>query len=267
MGRFEWLSRPVLFGAALAIGGYLLLPSLIIIPMALTKGQMIQFPPEWISIHAFADYFEDEQWITSTLVSLKVALLAMMVACLSGSCAAIALQGRRFRGNAVVVSIILAPIAMPLVVLGLADYLFFVPLQFLAAWVKIGFAHSLLVTPYVFVTVQAVLAGLDPALARSASSLGARPLSMLRHVYWPAIRSGVLAGALFAFAVSFDEVVIALFLQSPEATTLPVRMFTSIQYDLTPRIAAIATLLVALAAIALLARGCVARRSRTTPDN
>lgn len=75
----------------------------------------------------------------------------MIVACHSGSCATIALQGGSFRGNAIVVGIILAPIVMPLVVLGLVDYLFFGPLQFLAAWVKIGFAHSLLMRPYVVV--------------------------------------------------------------------------------------------------------------------
>jgi putative spermidine/putrescine transport system permease protein len=266
MGRserplFERLGRPLLIGVALGIGLYLLLPSLIIVPMALTKGQLIQFPPEWISVHAFTDYFQDEQWIASTLVSLKVAALATVIACLAGSSAAIALQGRSFRGKAIVVGVILAPIVVPLIVLALADYLFFVQLRFISVWMKIGLAHSLLVTPYVFVTVQASLAGLDPALARSARSLGAKPVSVLRHVTWPAIRPGVLAGAIFAFAVSFDEVVIALFLQSPEATTLPVRMFTSIQYDLTPKIAAIATLLLGLAALALAAQGLVALRS------
>jgi putative spermidine/putrescine transport system permease protein len=267
MGRFERLTfeklgHLLLVGGALVIGLYLLLPSLIIVPMALTKSQLIQFPPEWISIHAFTDYFQDQQWFASTIVSLKVAALATSTACLAGSCAAIALQGRTFRGKAIVVGIILAPIVVPLVVLALADYLFFVQLRFIPGWMKIGLAHSLLVTPYVFVTVQASLAGLDPALARSARSLGAKPISVLRHVYWPAIRPGVLAGAIFAFAVSFDEVVIALFLQSPEATTLPVRMFTSIQYDLTPKIAAIATVMLGLAALALAAQGLVALRSR-----
>ena len=262
MGRFEALGRPLLIGAALVIGLYLLLPSLIIVPMALTKSQLIQFPPEWISVHAFTDYFNDAQWIDSTIVSLKVAALATIIACLAGSSAAIALQGRSFTGKAVITGIILAPIVVPLVVLALADYLFFVRLRWIPVWMKIGLAHSLLVTPYVFVTVQASLAGLDPALARSARSLGAKALSVLRHVYWPAIRPGVLAGAIFAFAVSFDEVVIALFLQSPEATTLPVRMFTSLQYDLTPKIAAIASLLLGLAALALAAQGLVALRNR-----
>src|SRR5262249_14930734 len=90
---------------------------------------------------------------------------------------------------------------------------------------------------------------------------GARGLSVWRHVYWPAVRPGVLAGAIFAFAVSFDEVVIALFLQGPAATTLPVRMFTSIQYDLTPKIAAIAALLLGLAVVALTAQAVLAMRS------
>jgi ABC-type spermidine/putrescine transport system permease subunit II len=261
--RSAWLPRPgraLLLSAALLIGVYLLLPTLVVVPMALTKSQLIQFPPEWISIHSFRDYFRDGQWIDSTVTSFKIALLATAIACAVGVLAAIGLHGKPFPGRGVVIGLILSPIVVPLVVLALADYVFFARLRLIGDWMEIGLAHSLLVTPYVFVTVQASLVGLDPALARSARSLGAGLISVWRHVYWPAVKPGVLAGAIFAFAVSFDEVVIALFLQGPGATTLPVRMFTSIQYDLTPKIAAIATLLLGLATVALAAQGFLALR-------
>jgi putative spermidine/putrescine transport system permease protein len=259
--RRLFASRPLLPVAAFAIGLYLLLPTLVVVPMSLTKSQLIQFPPQGFSVHAFTDYFGDAQWIASTITSLEIALLAMAIACTVGVLTAIALHGRRFPGKGVVVGLILSPIVVPLIVLGLADYMFFARLRLIGDWVEIGLAHSLLVTPYVFVTVQASLTGLNPALLRSARSLGARTVSVWRHVYWPAVRPGVLAGAIFAFAVSFDEVVIALFLQSPGATTLPVRMFTSIQYDLTPKIAATATLLLGLAVVALSAQGLLALRA------
>jgi putative spermidine/putrescine transport system permease protein len=260
LGRRGRAGRLLLLAAALPIAIYLLLPTLVVLPMALTRGQMIQFPPEWISIHAFTDYFGDPQWIDSTITSFKVAVLATAIACIVGLLAAIGLHGKAFPGRTVVIGVILAPIVVPLIVLALADYLFFAKLQLAGDWVAIGLAHSLLVTPYVFITVQTSLVGLDPSLILAARSLGARPLSVLRHVYWPVTKPGILAGAIFAFAVSFDEVVIALFLQGPDATTLPVRMFTSIQYDLTPKIAAIASLLFGLAAVALAAQGALAFR-------
>ncbi|MGH7119954.1 MAG: ABC transporter permease, partial [Acetobacteraceae bacterium] len=220
----------------------------------------IQFPPIWISVHSFTDYFNDPRWIDSTIISLKVSVLAVCIACVAGSTAAIGLHRKRFPGKGAVVGIILTPMVIPLVVLGLGDYLFFTYVQLGDRWVEIGLAYSVLVTPYVFVTVQAALSGLNPLLVRSARSLGAGSISVLYHVHWPAIRPGVAAGAIFAFAVCFDEVVIALFLQSPDATTLPVRMFTAIQYDLTPQIAAVASLLLSLASLALLAQAFLTRQ-------
>jgi putative spermidine/putrescine transport system permease protein len=240
---------------------FLVLPSLIIVPMALTRGQMIQFPPIWISVHAFADYLDDPQWMRSTAISFEVAALAVIVGGVTGSLAAVALHGRRFRGRGLVAGIILAPIVVPLVVLALGDYLLLAQLHMIGGWATIGLVHGMLVTPYIFLSVQTSLAAeLDPALIRSARSCGAGAASVMRHVYWPAIRPGLLAGSVLGFAVSFDEVVIALFLQGPNATTLPVRMFTSIQYELTPKIAASASLFLALALLALVLQALAARR-------
>ncbi len=142
----------------------LVLPSLIIVPMALTRGQMIQFPPIWISIHAFTDYLHDPQWMRSTAVSFQVAALAVAVGGVTGSLAAIALHGRRFRGRGLLAGVILAPIVVPLVVLALGDYLLLAELHLIGGWATIGLVHGMLVTPYVFISVQTSLAAeLDPA--------------------------------------------------------------------------------------------------------
>jgi ABC-type spermidine/putrescine transport system permease subunit II len=262
MGRRDRIGSLLLFAAAAPIVVFLLLPSLIIVPMALTKGQMIQFPPEWISVHAFADYLRDRQWMYSTLLSFEVSVLAVALGCLTGSAAAIALHARRFPGKGLVTGVILAPIVVPLIVLALGEYLLFARLHLVGSWIAIGMAHAMLVTPYVFVSVQTSLtAELNPALIRSARSLGAGRLTVFRHVYWPAIRPGVLSGGILGFAVSFDEVVVALFLQGPGAVTLPVRMFTVIQFELTPKVAASASLFILLATLALLAQSLlIARR-------
>jgi putative spermidine/putrescine transport system permease protein len=105
-----------------------------------------------------------------------------------------------------------------------------------------------------------LLAALNPALVRSARSLGAGRISVLRHVIWPAIRPGVIAGGLLGFAVSFDEVVVALFLQGPQAVTLPVRMYAAIQFELTPKVAASASLFILLATLALIAQSLLPAR-------
>lgn len=257
--RLHWL----MVAACVPLLGFLALPTLVILPMALTSGDLIVFPPQGLSLHAFADYLGDPQWMRSTWLSLEVALLAVGIAALAGTGAAIALHGRRFPGRAVVTGLILAPIVVPLVVLGLGDYLLFAALGVLGGWVGIGVAHGVLVTPYVYISVATSLAaGLNPALVRSARSLGARPASVLRHVYWPALRPGFYAGAVLAFAVSFDEVVLAWFLQGPQATTLPVRMFTAVQFELTPKIMASASLFIGLATVTLLVQALIARPRR-----
>jgi putative spermidine/putrescine transport system permease protein len=133
----------------------------------------------------------------------------------------------------------------------LGDYLFFSRIGVIGGWTSIGLAHSVLAVPYVFIAVQASLAGLDPALPRAAESMGSGPFALLRFVYWPAIRPGVLAGAIFAFIASFDEVVISLFLAGPNVTTLPVQMFVGLQFDLTPKIAAVSAILFALSLVGL----------------
>src|SRR5215475_9602758 len=109
----------LLFLACAPIAAFLLLPSLIIVPMALTRGELIQFPPQWISVHAFRDYLSDAQWMHSTLLSFQIAILAVALGCSIGGAAAIALHDRRFPGKGVLTSIILAPIVVPLIVLAL----------------------------------------------------------------------------------------------------------------------------------------------------
>ncbi|HTC09199.1 MAG TPA: ABC transporter permease [Acetobacteraceae bacterium] len=261
MARRDGIARGALIASCTPVLAFLLLPSLVIVPMALTKGQMLQFPPIWISTHAFTDYLGDPDWFASTVLSFKIAALAVAIGGLTGAAAALALHGKRFPGKGLVVGAIMAPIVVPLVVLALGGYLVFAWLHMVGGWIAIGLLHGTLVTPYVFISVQtSLVAALNPLLVRSARSLGAGRLAVLRHVIWPAILPGVAAGAVLGFAVSFDEVVIALFLQGPQTVTLPVRMFTAIQFELTPKVAASASLFLALSVVVLLTQAAAMRR-------
>jgi len=254
------LGRILLFAACMPVLVLLVLPSLIIVPMALTKGDLIQFPPIWISIHSFTDYLGDPAWVDSTALSFKVSVLAVAIGGFAGTTAAIAMHGRVFRGRNFVAGLIMSPIVVPAIVLALGDYLLLAPFQLIGNWIALAVVHAMHVTPFVFISVQTSLTvGLSTALLRSARSLGAGRLSVFRFVHWPAIRPGLLAGAVLGFAVSFDDVVLSLFLQGPNTITLPVRMFTAIEYDLTPKIAASASVFIALAVLGLIVHSLGAR--------
>ena len=266
-GGWRWpfsLGGTLLFAVCVPIFLYLLLPTLVVVPMALTPKPLLEFPPSGLSLRPFRDLFHDAAWMSAGVVSIKVALLAASIACVVATMAALALHSARVAGKAIIQGIILVPIVAPLIVLALADYEFLINFHLTGTWVGIGLSHSVLATPYFFVTLQASLAGLDPALVRSARSLGAGNMSIFWHVHLPALLPGLAAGALFAFIASFDETVIALFQQGPQATTLPVKMFTDIQYELSPKIAAVASLLVGLATLVFLTQTAIllGRRSQ-----
>jgi putative spermidine/putrescine transport system permease protein len=252
----------LLFAAAVPILLFLIIPTLIVIPMALTSRDLIEFPPSGISTRTFSELAADTRYVAAAITSLKVALVAILISTITGTTAAVALHGARFPGKGLVIGLILAPIVLPLIVLGLATYRAFAPLGLVGNWAGIALAHSVLATPYVFMTVQASLTGVDPSLIRSARSLGAGGWSVARHVYLPALLPGIGAGALLALVVSMDEVVVAFFLQGPDAVTLPVRMFLDIQWELSPKIAAVASLLVGAASVVLLIQTVLVLRRR-----
>lgn len=243
---------------------FLVVPTAIVVPVALNDTRYITFPPEGTSFAAVVGFFADTAWTSAMTASLQSAAIAVVIAVVLGATAAIGLHGRKFRGQSAVVGFILAPMIVPTVVLALAFYQFFISIGMVGSIIPIGLAHAVIATPYVYLTTRASLAGLNPALVRSAQSLGAGSLSVLRHVHMPVILPGLISGALFAFSVSIDETVMSLFMQSPAATTLPVKMFTDIQFNLTPKIAVSSALLVTAATLGLLLQVMFVLRRRST---
>jgi len=132
-----------------------------------------------------------------------------------------------------------------------ACYLALAPLGLANSYTALILTHAVLGAPFVIITVSATLQGFDATLTRAAASLGAKPLTAFRRATLPLIAPGVASGALFAFATSFGEVVVTLFLASPQQTTLPRQMFSGIRENLSPTIAAAATLLIVFAVMLL----------------
>ncbi|UUY08961.1 ABC transporter permease [Pseudomonas sp. J452] len=231
---------------------FLILPVLVIIPLSFNSGSFLVYPLQGFSLRWYEDFFGSAEWMRALTNSLIVAPAATVLAMVFGTLASIGLTRGEFRGKALVMSLVISPMVAPVVIVGVASYLFFAPMGFGNSYLGLILVHAVLGVPFVIITVSATLQGFNYNLVRAAASLGASPLTTFRRVTLPLIAPGVISGALFAFATSFDEVVVTLFLAGPEQATLPRQMFSGIRENLSPTIAAAATLLIGFSIVMLL---------------
>lgn len=240
---------------------FLILPIVIIIPMAFSSSSYLQFPPPGFSLQWFEAFFTSPRWMRALGTSLTVAFWTVLLATTIGTLAAFALK--RFRGpiNMVATGYLASPLMVPLIAFALGLYLLYANVGLNGSIAGLVLAHTVLALPYVIINVSAPLANLPPANERAARSLGAHPLRAFAGVTLPAIYPGVLAGALFAFLTSFDEVIVAVFVSGVRVNTLPVLMWESVRTDLDPTIAAVAVLLTALTIVSLALAQLVTRIS------
>ncbi len=221
----------------------LLAPLVVVVGVSFNAGAGFDFPPAGLSLRWYANFFSNSAFLKAFFqVSLVVGLLAATVASLIGGLAAIAIMRFQFAGRAALESFFLAPLLVPHILLGAALYLFSARLGVKASPVTILLAHLVIATPYVIRSVAAGLAGIDRRLEEAAMSLGASRVQAFRLVTLPLLRSSVLSGAIFAFIVSFSDINLSLFLSGPGATTLPVHIFSEIQWGGDPTIAAASAL-------------------------
>ncbi|WP_182358756.1 ABC transporter permease [Tomitella gaofuii] len=221
---------------------YLLFPVLIIVPMSFAKSAFLKFPPKEFSTRWYHQLIDDPVWIESALNSLEVAVFATICAVVLGTLAAMGLVRGRYPLRGAVTAVLLAPIIVPYVIVGLAVYIVFLRIGLTETPLGFILVHTALAVPYVTINVAAGLAGYDRDLELAAHSLGAGPVSTFFRVTLPNIAPSVLAGALFAFITSWDEVVSAIFLSGPMMRTLPVQIWSGIRVQVEPTVAAIASL-------------------------
>ena len=223
---------------------YLLVPILAIIPLSFSSSSFLAYPmPGW-SLQWYHNLFTSAEWVRAAKNSFIVAPAATLIATVLGTAAAVGLARGNFPGKGLVMALLIAPMVVPVVVVAVACYLFFARLGLADSYVGLIVVHAALGAPFVVTTVLATLQGFNHNLVRASLSLGAGPLKTFFKVTLPVIAPGVISGALFAFATSFDEVVVTLFIAGPEQSTLPRQMFTGIRENINPTIAAAATLLI-----------------------
>lgn len=186
----------------------------------------VSFPPKGFSIGAYVAFFQDRAWVGAALTSLKLAFSSALISGVVGSYVAIFVSRRRFFGLAWVEWWFTAPLSVPHVALGLAFLVWYSSLGIVATFPGLLAGHVILTTPYVIRLVGSSVAGFNWQFMDAAATLGASPRRAMVTILLPMIRSGIIGGVLLAFIISFDDIVIALFLSGPETMTLPMRMYT-----------------------------------------
>lgn len=227
------------------------LPTLIIIGASLTAGEIIQFPPDGLSLRWYGELmgktaFKDALWRT-----FYVAIVCTALSIPVGVLAAIALMRHRLRFEGVVNVYLLLPFTVPLVVSGISLMVFFGDIRILGQLWPVGVALCLINLPFMIWAVAASARGLDPELENAAANCGARPMTVFFTVTLPAVAPGVITGALLMFILAFNEFLVSLFLTDSRTVTLPVQIYNSIRSIITPDLAAVSVVYIAIALAAV----------------
>ena len=251
-GRHVRLAVRAYLGAVLV---FLYTPIAVMVVMAFNESVLYELPMRFTT-HWFARLAENERLIEASLNSVGLALANTLIATALGTLAALAFARYRFRGKTLLRLLLFPPITIPWLIIGTSMLVFFF-------WTGIGrglhamlLGHVALSLPYVIVVVGARLGSFGPELEEAAATLGATPWQSFWRVTLPVIAPGVVAAALFAFAISFDQFVISYFLAPPGVSTLPVEIYSAIRKGFTPEINAVSSLiiLVSMALMLVVAR-------------
>jgi len=228
---------------------FLIAPLFIVIPISFSSSRFLTFPPPGFSLQWYENYFGSRDWLEPTLVSFQAAFLTTITATILGTLLAVALVKGKFAGKNIVYSIAISPMIVPFIITAVAIYFFYSKLHLVGTIHGLVAAHTVMAIPFVLILVSTTLKGFDETLERASLSLGASPLKTFLFVTLPIIKPGVISGAFFAFIISFDELVIAIFISGIHAVTLPKRMWENIRLEIDPTIAAVASMLICLSVL------------------
>lgn len=227
-----------------AIIAILLLPMAVILVTSFTTLGYVSFPPQGFTLKWYGEALKKQEFLDSFYLSLAVAAITAVLAMVLGTPVAVAVVRYRFPGRELLNTFFMSPLVLPTIVIGIALLQFY-------NWIRLGstvlgliLGHVIVTTPYAIRLVAASLTGLDPSIERAARNLGAAPLRAFLRVTLPLIAPGIMAGAIFAFITSFDNVTISVFLATPRMVTLPVRIYNLWDQPIYPWLIAICSLVI-----------------------
>lgn len=255
--RFSWFNA-----TSLTLGfAFLYLPMIILVTFSFNESKLVTvwagFSTKW-----YGELFRDEAFLNAAWVTLKVAVVSSTVATVLGTMAAYVLvRAGRFAGRTLFSGMIYAPLVMPEVITGLAMLLLFITINLDRGVFTIILAHITFTMCFVSVVVSSRLATFDKSLEEAALDLGCTPFDAFRSVTLPIIAPAVISGWLLAFTLSLDDLVISQFVAGPSATTLPMKIFSSVRLGVSPQINALSTILIAIVTIGVITASLVSKRS------
>jgi putative spermidine/putrescine transport system permease protein len=245
------VSRVALFVVVGFVLLFLLLPIIIIPILSFGSSPWLQFPPPGWTLKWYDQLFSSSEWLIPILNSLKVAIAVVIVSQLLGIPISIALVRGKFPGQGLLNALFLTPMIMPYIIVAIAMYSLFLKLGLTGTFTGLIITHTILALPFVVINVTNSLRSVNVAIEHAALSCGANPLIVFWKITLPLIKAGVSSGAVFAFIVSWDEVIAAIFIADPTTMTLPIKIWSSLRLDLSPVIAAVSTILIVLSLIML----------------
>lgn len=249
---------------------FLILPIFIVIPISFSSAQYLTFPPPGFSLQWYHSFFSDSQWIDATIKSFQVGMLTTLLALILGILAAEGIVKSDFPGKNMIREMFMLPMIVPTIIVAIAVYKFQSNIGMTGTTIGLVTAHTILAIPFVITPVLSSLSNLDPNLENAAMSLGANRRQTFFKITLPTIKTSVFSGAMFAFATSFDELVVTLFISGISVTTLPKRIWDGVRTQLDPTIASISSILIIsviiILAVSLMVEGRQKTKSVALPD-
>lgn len=231
---------------------FLIAPILVVIIVSFNDTTLFELPPVRWSLRWYGTLLASREWREALWLSLWVAAAVTALAMMLGVPAGYALARSQFAGRRLLEFVLVSPMVVPVIVLALALYAMFARLGLIGRPGGLLLAHTVLAMPVVIVIVGAAFRRTDAGIELAARACGASFLRAFWSVSLPAVRPALISAGAFAYLTSFDEVVLALFLGGPGATTLPKRIWEAVKFELDPSLTAVSSLLVGLTLIALL---------------
>ncbi len=259
----SWLDHPAsetqithrgrlwLYAVSVLVLAFLVLPTLIVVPMSFSGSQYLEFPPRTWSLRWYETYISSHTWMSATATSLKAGALTALLATPIGTLAAYGLFLSRFRFSGLVHLVLLTPIIVPVILVGIAVFYAYVQLKLVNSLLGIVLAHTMLATPIVMMIVTSALKSFDLNQERVARSLGASRVQAFVMVTMPQIRFSLVTAAVLSFLTSFDEVIVAMFISGGDNATLTRAMFAALRDQIDPTIAAISTIMIVVTSFLL----------------
>jgi len=239
---------------ALRIFSYLVLlfilsPVITIFVSSLNNANFISFPPQNITFKWYVEVFQNSNLIQSLGTSIYIGIVTAILSIILALSVSLALEKNNFPGKNIINSLLFAPITLPMVVLGIGLLFFLTSIGLVRTNTGLILSHTVVALPYAMRSLASSIKGIDADVERSAAILGAKPFKILYKVTVPMILPGVIAGGMFSFLISFNNITLSIFLVGPKTNTFPVVLYHLTENVLSPIIAAAATISIALSAI------------------